>query len=270
MAHNLAQRILIVYFGLLCVFWTSLYFTGLTGGPWNDFYSFSFGLIPLISGMWGIRQSFKWGGLKSYVGKSLMFISAGSFLWGVGTMIWAYYNFFAGVPVPYPSIADLFYILTIPLWAAGISSLSHATGSRSALKKSTGKILAVVVPLLIFFASYYLLVVIARDGVLVSTYEGYLKLILDLAYPLGDVIILTFAILVYGLSRDYLGGRYKTPVNILLAGFLTMYFADFIFSYTTTIGTFYTGGFGDLVFTIAMFLISFGTLGIDTAVAETI
>ncbi len=268
MLFNVAQKFLFAYFVILCVFWASLYLGGFKGGPWNDFYSFSFGLIPLIGGLWGISQSSKWGGTKSYVGQALFFISAGSFLWGIGTMIWAYYNFFAGVSIPYPSVADLFYILAIPLWAVGMWSLSHATGSRFGLKTSAGKILSILIPLGILIASYYLMVVIGRDGVLVTTYDGYLKLILDLAYPLGSVVILTLAILTFGLSRGYLGGRYKLPVNTLLLGFLTMYFADFIFSYTTTNGTFYTGSFGDLFFTVAMFLISFGTLGLNTALAD--
>ena len=40
-----------------------------------------------------------------------------------------------------------------------------------------------------------------------------------------------------------------------------MFFADFIFSYTTTVGTFYNGNFGDLIFTVGLFLLSYGVLG---------
>lgn len=269
MSLNVAQRLLSGYLVILIGFWIWIHFKSLTGGPINDFYSFSFGLIPLIGGLWGILLSLSWGGLRSYVGKSIFFISAGSFSWGIGTMIWAYYNFFAGVAVPYPSIADLFYVVTIPLWILGMTNLSHATGTHSGFKTGAGKILVFAIPLAVLAASYYLLVVIAREGVLISSFEGYLKLFLDLAYPLGDAIILTLAVLVYGLSRKYLGGMYKIPVNILLVGFLVMYFADFTFSYTTTKETFYTGNFGDLIFTIALFLITFGTFGLDTSHAKT-
>ena len=268
MSLNLAQKILSGYLVILILFWIWIHLNSLTGGPINDFYSFSFGLIPLVGRLWGIWQSFEWGGLGSYVGKSILFISAGSFLWGIGTMIWAYYNFFAGVAVPYPSIADLFYVATIPFWALGVSSLSRATGTRTGLKTAGGKVLAYSVPILVFIVSYYLLVVVAREGALITSFEGILKLALDLIYPLGDVIILTLAIIVYGLSRQYLGGIYKMPTHILLLGFTIMYFADFIFSYTTTRETFYTGSFGDLVFTVALFLITLGTLGINPATAN--
>jgi hypothetical protein len=37
--------------------------------------------------------------------------------------------------------------------------------------------------------------------------------------------------------------------------------ADFVFSYTTTVGTYYNGNFGDLMLTTGLFLLSFGVLG---------
>ncbi len=40
-----------------------------------------------------------------------------------------------------------------------------------------------------------------------------------------------------------------------------MFIADTIFSYTTTVGTYYNGNFGDLILTIGMFLLTFGVLG---------
>jgi len=57
------------------------------------------------------------------------------------------------------------------------------------------------------------------------------------------------------------GGRLYYAWLAILFGFGAMYFADFIFSYTTTLGTFHNGNFGDLVFTIALSLISFGVVG---------
>ena len=47
-----------------------------------------------------------------------------------------------------------------------------------------------------------------------------------------------------------------------------MYLADFVFSYTTTVGTFFNGNFGDLLFTFALFLITFGLLGFNSVLKE--
>ena len=40
-----------------------------------------------------------------------------------------------------------------------------------------------------------------------------------------------------------------------------MTIADAVFSYTTTVGTFYNGQFGDLLLTTGLFLLTFGALG---------
>ena len=52
-----------------------------------------------------------------------------------------------------------------------------------------------------------------------------------------------------------------TLIAIILSiifGFIAMYFSDFSFSYTTTIGTYYNGYYPDILFPTAMALIVFG------------
>src|SRR3990167_8618143 len=110
----------------------------------------------------------------------------------------------------------------------------------------------ILLPLLAAVASYYFLYVIARESSFVVE-GGLLKIFLDFYYPLGDWVILTVSFLVFGLSLKYLGGRFRWPVFITLLGFITMFLADFSFSYTTTVGTYYNGNFADLLFAVAMF-----------------
>jgi hypothetical protein len=43
-----------------------------------------------------------------------------------------------------------------------------------------------------------------------------------------------------------------------------MFLGDFVFSYTTTTGSFYNGDWGDLILTTGLFLITFGVLGFAT------
>lgn len=260
---NNYQKLLLVYFVLLLIFWLGLSFSGQTDSFWNYFYSFAFSLVPLISGLVGCFLARGWGWFKSAIGKAVFFNSLGSFCWGGGSMVWSYYNFFMDVPAPYPSLADVGFILALPFWVLGIINLSKATGAKFSLRKKMGKLVLFILPILIIIVSYYLLVVIARGGVLVSTDDGFnLKLLLDLAYPIGDVVILSLALLIFGLSINYLGGLYKNSILAILFGFGFMYLADFVFSYTTTIETFYNGNWGDLIFTIALVLITLGTLGL--------
>lgn len=261
MRINILQKFLVCYLLLLFVYWNILYFSGLRISFWNYFYSFAFSLIPLIGGFIGLFVSRSWGVLTSAVGKAVFFISAGLFSWGFGSMIWSYYNFFKHIAAPYPSFADIGFVLSIPLWAIGVINLAKATGAKFGLRRTTGKFLLVLIPLLITVISYYLLVVIARGGVVTDSLVFSPKLIFDFIYPLSDVLILTLALIIFGLSFKYFGGQYKLPIFAILSGFAFMYLADFIFSYTTTINTFYNGDYGDLLFTIALSFITFGNLG---------
>lgn len=260
----------------LLIFWvlTSLYYfftstdvdktllTGMKDTPYNFIFAFVYGLIPLFAGIIGIKNAKKWGYLKSSMGKALLFFSMGLLSWGIGETIWSYYNFFLSQDVPYPAWSDVGFILACPLWAAGAFYLSQATGAKYGLKKMSGRLLVIGIPLVSLFVSYYLLVIVARQGVF-PIEGGLIKVFFDLAYPISDVIILSLTFLIYGLSFNYLGGRFKLPVLITLVGFICMYIADFSFSYTTTVGSFYNGSWVDLMFASALFVMGFGLLNLD-------
>ena len=190
-------------------------------------------------------------------------MSYGHISWGLGNVIWSFYNFVLHQEVPYPSFADLGFALAVPLWAIGVFYLSKATGAKYGLKKKTGQLYLFFIPIVTFILSYYSLVTIARGGSITSG-GGLLKIFFDFAYPIGDVLITTIALLIYGLSLKYLGGRYKWPVLITLFGFVVMFFADFTFSYTTTINTYFNGSLADLLFTTALSIMGVGIASFDT------
>jgi hypothetical protein len=208
-----------------------------------------------------VRSSI-WGRLKSALGKAVFFISLGLFCWGFGETIWSYYNFFRHVAAPYPSIADIGFAPSIFFWVLGAAYLSRASGAWLVLKRSfRAKLFTIGAPLVLLAFSYYLLVTVARAGVIVPSGETLLKVILDIAYPLGDFLAATLALVVFALSFRYFGGFYRAATLAILAGLAVMYAADFTFSYTTTTGSFYNADWGDLLLTLGLFLLSFGILG---------
>jgi len=259
--ENIYQKLITGYFGAMLVFWVVLLVTHHKGGNANYWFSFLFGLIPLLGGLVGMLKAGVWGGLKSALGKAVFFVSLGLVLWGLGETIWSYYNFVRHVPAPYPSLADIGFAPSIFFWILGTLFLAKATGAMYALKKSHwAKLFAVVVPLLLLVPSYYIQVKVARGGVLIPQGETALKTVLDIAYPFGDFLALLFAAVVYGLSYRYFGGLYRRAVSYLLAGLAVMYCADSIFSYTTTKGTYYNADWGDMLLALGLFLITFGIL----------
>jgi hypothetical protein len=262
---NKFQKITAAYFLGIVVFWAVLLVTGHKSGDANYWYSFLFGLIPLLGGLTGMLKASIWGGLRSAMGKAVFFISCGLFLWGFGETIWSYYNFIEHVAAPYPSLADIGFAPSIFFWILGTFFLAKATGAFFALKKNTwAKIFVIAVPLLLLIPSYYLQIKVARQGVLVPPGETTLKVILDIAYPFGDFLALLFAAVVYILSYQYFGGVYRRAVTYLLAGLGVMYIADSVFSYTTTRGTYYNADFGDLLLALGLFLLTYGILAFAT------
>ena len=268
MRTNLYQKVFSGYLLFLVIYWVILFQSGEKTSFYNLLYSFLFSLVPLIGGLIGMFKSKIWGRFKSAVGKAIFFISLGLFLWGSGSMVWSYYNFFLGEPAPYPSLADLGFAPSIFFYGLGAIFLAKATGAKYGLRNNFAKVFVTLAPLVLLAFSYYLLVTVARGGVLVPEGETGLKTILDLAYPLGDFLALTIAVIISGLSFRYLGGRYLFDIISILLGLAVMTFADAVFSYTTTVGTFYNGQFGDLLLTLGLFFITFGVLGFCSKLKE--
>lgn len=263
--RNRYQKFILIYLLFLFVYWIALQISGLQISNYNFGYSFLFSLVPLIGGVLGMVKSKIWGRLKSTLGKGIFFTSFGLFLWGSGSMVWSYYNFVEQIAAPYPSLADFGFAPSIFFWIIGSWYLAKASGAFYALKKNR---LAQIFASLSFVGlstlAYYMLVIVARGGVVVPEGETPLKVVLDIAYPLGDFLALVLAFLVYTLSSKYLGGLYKSAIASILIGLGIMYFADFSFSYTTTNGTFFVGSWVDLLLTLGLFFMTFGILGFST------
>jgi len=250
--------VIVAIFAIMVFWWFYINASDLVDTSHNFYYGALLGILPIVGSIFGFLNARKWGNFKSAMGQAVWLISIGLLTWGIGTLIFAYYNIVLQVEVPYPSVADSAYILSWPLWIIGMIRLSKATGAKYGLRLSGGKITLLAVPTFVAIISYYLLVTVAREGVIVFTDVKKYKLFFDLAYPLGDVVILMVAILICGLSFKYLGGIYKKAIYMILTSFILMYFADFAFSYTTTIETFYTANWVDLLFTITFFVLSLG------------
>jgi hypothetical protein len=250
------------FFVVMLLYWIGIQISGIKDLPINLFYSFSTAVLAFFGGIFGLFVSKNWGSTKSSVGKAVLFMSAGTISWSLGNFVWSFYNFILSVEMPYPSPADLGYTLAIPLWIIGVTFLSEATGARFSLKKMRGRFVLILFPILAALLSYYFLFVIARDST-IDLEGGLLKVLLDFYYPISDFVILTVSFIMFGLSLKYLGGRFRLPVYTILIGFIFMFLADFLFSYTTTIETYYNGNFPDLLFAVAMYVISLGVCSLD-------
>lgn len=263
-----SQKILMGYMAFLIIFWLALFLSHSKSGSYNYLYSFFMSVLPLVGGFFAMEHSRDWKDTHGFVSKGVFFLGLGIFCWGFGGMIWAYYNFFAGVAAPYPSFADIGYAPSVFFYSIGAVYLARGAGADFGLKRKYAKIFIFLAPVIMCAISYYLLVIVARQGNLVTFSDPLLKVFLDIAYPLGDFLSLTLAVVISGLSFKFLIGQYKLAIYSVLSGLGVIFAADMIFSYTTTRGSYFNGDFGDLLFGIALFLLTFGALGFCTNNAE--
>jgi len=256
------QKFLIALYGV-CVIWILIVFVfNLRDTTFNYLYSVPLTIIPLFGGIFGIKLWRSWQ-ISNFLAKAILVLSCGLISFGIGLGIFAYYNLILNVPVPYPSLADLGFLPSYPLWMIGLVYLLGITGIKLQLKKITGKMMLFSLTLLAVVSSHYLFFIVAREGQIDFKADA-VKLFLDLVYPISDIIILTLTLfLIYGLSFDPQDSKIKTGVVTILLAFIVNYMADFGFSYSTTVGTYFVGNWADFLFATSMFLLSFGVNSLD-------
>lgn len=259
-----------VFLGFV-VWWVSLGTRGLVDTSENYWFGVAGGAFAILGGLCGLTKARAWGAWGSYIGKTVIFISLGLITWGIGSLVIGYYNLHFALAYPYPSIADVAYIASWPLWLIGMFNLSRATGVSFRIKRPMVQLGALFIMFVSFAISYYLLFVVAREGIVTINQGNLLRLIFDFAYPLGDVVIVTSSLFLFGLSVNYLGGRFKYPIMLIIAGFLMNYIGDVVFTYTNTVGTFYVSNWVDMLYVTTFFVLGMGINLVDkqTLIGET-
>jgi signal transduction histidine kinase len=178
-------------------------------------------------------------------------IGAAALSWGVGQLIWSSLELSgSGGPAGFPSLADLFFLAAIPLLAAGV--LSWPTAPVHALAQVRTLLDGLLIASSLLFASWAL--------VLGPTYRaggGSLPpRVIGLAYPIGDMVILTIAFSVLVRTR---GRAIVQPALIALA-IVCMGLADSAFAYLAGKGAYGPGMWLDLGWLAGWLLVAVAAL----------
>jgi len=176
--------------------------------------------------VWGARRARG----RDRLGWALMGISAG--LWAAGEVVWSIYEVGLGVQVPYPSLADAGFLSAVPFAIAGIRAFwSDARGTSSRWRVWFD---GVIVALALTSTAWGFGLRTVWDS------DSTTKL-LDLAYPVGDIVIGTVLILAIRRATHQQKGR----MALLLAGVASYSIADSAFSFLTAQGAF--GAVGNVI-----------------------
>lgn len=167
---------------------------------------------------------------RDRIGWALMGVSTG--LWGAGELVWSYYEVLQGIPTPYPSLADAGFLSAVPFAIAGIRCFWGPPRGTSASWRIWFDGLIVVIALVSTAWGF---------GLRTVWESGSSTILLDLAYPVSDILIGTVLILAIRRATEQQKGR----MALLLAGVACYSIADSAFAYLTAEGAF--GAVGNVI-----------------------
>ena len=253
----------VLFFVALSVWWTTIFYRGLTEGIENNAFTLIYPLLSLFGGIMGLVLARRWGGFKSFLGSSISLFGLGLLAQFFGQASYAYYIYISGIQVPYPSIGDLGYFGSVVLYIFAVLELFKVIHVKVTLQSFSNKLQAILIPLamlcfsFIFFLRGY-----------VFDWQQPLKIFLDFGYPLGEATYVSLAILVLLLSRNFLGGTMRKPILFLVFVLIAQYISDFTFLYQASKSTWYVGGINDYMYLVSYFLMTISLLYIGTVLDQ--
>jgi hypothetical protein len=147
----------------------------------------------------------------------------GFFLWAIGDSLWAYYDLRTGADIPYPSLADIAWTVAFPFLWVGLWRRYRSLGVRFGRRQWLAPTTIVVVGLIAFGAVLWPILTYAQ-------YDRLIERVLDVFYPVGELILFASAIVVAASVR---GGRLESPWLAIALGIAVLSLADLVFAYAT-------------------------------------
>jgi diguanylate cyclase (GGDEF)-like protein len=207
----------------------------------------SIGWVSAIAVVIGIRRN------KPRWRAPWMWIIAGILTFSAGDTTYNVIATTSGNPNPFPSWADFLYIVTYVLLALGLLGLARA-GAASVDR-------TVALDVLIFTAAVGLLWWLFLIGPRLSnTSNSFLEQAISVAYPLGDVLLLTVA------GRLFTVVRGSPAVALLIIGSAGTLVSDILYGYAQLHANWSIGGPIDLGWLV--FYVSFGAAALTPSMAD--
>ncbi|HEV2414564.1 MAG TPA: PAS domain-containing sensor histidine kinase [Candidatus Dormibacteraeota bacterium] len=161
----------------------------------------------------------------------LLAASAGT--WGAGEVVWSYYTVVLKVGVPFPSLADLGFLAAVPTAVAGVLCFP-ATATRGATRIRT-LLDGAMVALSLLFVSWTL----GLGAIYHQSQSGLLAQVIGLAYPVGDIVVLTALFVAFRRAAGSQRGQFA----LLIAGLAANAFSDSTFAFLTASGSYLTSSY---------------------------
>ena len=155
----------------------------------------------------------------------------------IADVLWVYFELVLQID-PFPSLADVFYIASYPLFLIGVLLLVEKGGSR------TRQVNTWLDAILMFASTFLFLWVLLLHPISQSMAgEPLLDQALNMAYPIGDLmLIIALLVLIYKRSPDTL----PLPLILMATSLLVEIVADLVFSFQSITDSYISGSWVDI------------------------
>jgi hypothetical protein len=202
----------------------------------NIFYPLVAGVAVIVSGF-ALRKY--WGNPGDKSSKIWAGFTVGMVFWFLGELSWAIYALLLNVEIPYPSIADVVWLIGyVPLFFA---LFLYIRTFQYAVSKTMFAIATVAVCIASLAFLLFLVPPIFAD----ASEHDMVTLAVDIAYPALDIVLFSLSIL--GLLI-FAKGKVAQAWLLINGAILMNVVGDVLFSYTTLQGTYYNGHWSELFF----------------------
>ena len=160
----------------------------------------------------------------------LMAAACGS--WAVGQMIWSYLELLRDDDVPFPSLADVGYLGLVPFAVAALLTVPTPARRFSRARVALDGLIIAASVLVVAWT-------LVLDSVVRNPADSVLGQVIRLAYPVGDVVIVTLALALP--SRLVRKGSQSQAIGFTIAGLVGLWVADSGFAYLTATDQYMSG-----------------------------
>ncbi len=174
-------------------------------------------------------------GIIAFTASSLFYLTA--------EVTWTIYNFALNVEVPYPSIADIFYVMGAIAFIVALYLVKKGLSNKP-------KIDLTIISVIVLGSALLTGLLLLSTDVLSGNPIG-VSTVLDVTYPVLDYISL---VLVISLLMVSVGRSVAEAQIILTAGVIITAISDILFSFATALGLYAGGSLIDFMFAIGYLL----------------
>jgi len=227
---------------LACLAWSVyLFFLPIKTTTGNYLFNVAVSFFFLVGGMlaWFYIYRCK---LTCVFGKAMLWIGGAQISYAIAGFFWAYYNLILHIDIPYPSLADVFYLLFplgVALGSLHLMEMAHVRITHQGIRDSS--IVIITTYICVFFLFYQ------PD---LSSNLPWQTVVFNLFYPLTDALLISLAFILIRVIR----GSFLIPSLFLTMSLIVMSVGDMLFSYRNTHGLYWNGDISDVLFLVSGYL----------------